>query len=256
MKPKYFYLLALFLPLIFSGCKTIGLNSSRLAQPLEINGTLDNWPKAFPVFLADSSISIQAANDDMYLYLAISTDDPEYREDFRHTGLTMWVDLKGGKSKQVEIHFPASTHARFNARQGGFWQSLTEEEKTRASEELDQLAGGVLVYNQNIKQALNFPANDASGFAAATSRFDGEKIIEIRIPLQFQKDFLAMELPQGQKTVGIGIETGGRTRGGFQPPNSGERPGAMRRGGFGGRSSRSRFIAESKEFWLEVHLAK
>jgi hypothetical protein len=250
MKTCWTYLMSVVIMLIFSGCKSTPLTSSRLTSSLSVEATLGGWPPASPVYLADSSITVQAANDNMNLYLAVQSDDPEYRIDLQRTGLTVWVDEKGGRSKQVEIHFPAAYFARFNRIRGGFWQSLSDSEKVRASQKLDQLEGGVLVINHQNDQYRNFPANSPTGFAAAISVPARLETIVMRIPLQFEKEFLTLKLPPKQKTVGIGLATGGVTGG----VSSGRR--GFSRGGFRRGSVPAGGSLETKEFWLEVSLAK
>jgi len=244
------YLMFLVFFLVFSGCKSTSLTSSQVTLPLPMKGTLEGWPQTSPAVLADSSISVRAAHDDMYLYLAVQSDDPEYRIDLQRTGLTVWVDEKGGKSKQVEIHFPAADFARFNRNRGGFWQSLADSEKVQAAKKLDELEGGVLVINHKNNSYRDFPADSPGGFAAAMARPGRFETIELRIPLQFQEEFLTLKVPRNQKTIGIGIATGGRKGGGFSG-----REGRGRRG-YRGTSVPAGGSLEKKEFWLEVTLAK
>jgi hypothetical protein len=236
--------------LVFAGCKSVSLTSSRLSSPLPVQPSLEGWPSATPVYLADSSITVRAANDGMNLYLAVQSDDPEYRIDLQGTGLTVWVDENGGKSKRLEIHFPAAYFARLNRIRGGFWQSLSDSEKVRATEKLDELEGGVLVINHQNDQYRDFPADSPSGFAAAISKPARLETIVMRIPLKFEEEFLTLKLPPKQKTVGIGIATGGVTGG-----TSSEGRG-FSRGRFGRGSVPAGGSLEQKEFWLEVSLAK
>jgi hypothetical protein len=247
----------LLIPLFIFGCRTTKITSTLVTTPIPIDGNMADWPKRSSVLLADSSVTVRVANDGINLYLAVETNDPEYMLDFRRSGITLWVDLNGGKSKQVEIHFPAGLYAIFDRNRGGFWQSLTPEEKERASDKLDLLAKGILVINKANEKSYNFPASNPSGFAAAYSKSRNQTTIEMRIPLQFQEDFLTMKLPLKQKTLGIGISTGSRLTGGFQRPGmAGPEEGMGRRRGYGRRGHYQSSSSENKEFWLEVNLAK
>jgi hypothetical protein len=244
----------LLFPILIFGCRTTKITSTLVTTPITIDGNMADWPKTSSVLLADSSVTVRVANDGMNLYLAIETKDPEYMLDFRRAGITVWADLNGGKSKQVEMHFPAGLFATFDRNLGGFWQSLTPEEKDRASDKLDQLTKGILVVNQANEKFQDFPADNPSGFAAAYSKSNNQATMELRIPLQFQENFLTMSLPADQKTVGIGISTGGRFTGSFQRPVVGGPEGGRR--GYGRRGSYQSNSGENKDFWLEVSLAK
>lgn len=254
MKLNFRLFLFFLIPLLIFGCRTTKITSTLVTTPIPIDGNMADWPKTSPVLLADSSVTVRVANDGMNLYLAVETKDPEYMLDFRRAGITVWADLKGGKSKQVEIHFPAGLFATFDRNLGGFWQSLTPEEKDRASDKLDQLTKGILVVNQANEKFQDFPADNPSGFAAAYSKSRSQATMEMRIPLQLQEDFLTMSLTADQKTVGIGISTGNRYTGSFQRPVMGGPEGGRR--GYGRRGPYQSSSSENKEFWLEVSLAK
>jgi hypothetical protein len=129
MKLNFRLFLFFLIPLLIFGCRTTKITSTLVTTPIPIDGNMADWPKTSPVLLADSSVTVRVANDGMNLYLAVETKDPENMLDFRRAGITVWADLKGGKSKQVEIHFPAGLFATFDRNLGGFWQSLTPEEK-------------------------------------------------------------------------------------------------------------------------------
>jgi hypothetical protein len=257
MKLKYRSLIFLLFPLLILGCGSTKITSTFLTNTIKIDGNVDEWPKTAPVILADSSITVRAANDRQNIYLAIETNDPEYMLDFQHSGITFWVDLYGGKGKQVEAHFPAGLYASFDRNRGGFWQSLNQQEKEQATEKISQLARGILVINRANDRFQDFPADNPTGFAAAYTRNRKLAIMELRIPLQFQEPFLTMELPDNQKSVGIGFQTGSRISGGFQRQEM-SGPGESMEGGrsFGRRGPYGGGSSENKDFWLEVYLAK
>jgi len=254
MKSTFQLFAFLLFPLLIFGCRTTKITSTLVTNPITIDGNMADWPKTSAVWLADSSVMVRVANDRMNLYLAVETKDPEYMLDFRRAGITVWADLNGGKSKQVEMHFPAGLFASFDRNLGGFWQSLTPEEMNQASDKLDQLAKGILLVNQATEKFQDFPADNPSGFAAAYSKSRKQAAMELRIPLQFQEDFLTMSLPTDQKTVGIGISTGNRFTRNTQRPMIGGPEGGRR--GYGRRGSYQSSSGENKEFWLEVSLAK
>ena len=257
MKINYRSFAFLLFSFLILGCRSTKITSTLLTNPIKIDGNVDEWPKTIPVVLADSSITVRAVNDKQNIYLAVETNDPEYMLDFQRSGITFWVDLYGGKSKQIEAHFPSGLFASFDRNRGGFWQSLSQEEKEQATEKISQLARGILVINRANDRFQDFPANNPTGFAAAYTKTRKLAIMELRIPLQFQESFLTMELPDNQKSVGIGFQTGSRISSGFQRremsgPGEGMEDGRGygRRGSYGGGSS------ENKVFWLEVYLAK
>ncbi|GAB4379576.1 MAG: hypothetical protein Kow0042_29110 [Calditrichia bacterium] len=253
MKRYYRFFVFFLIPLLLFSCRPLKLSAVRVEKPIQIEGKTNDWPQAQPVVLADSGLTVRAAHDGTHLYLAITSEPVESRRAYLRSGITAWVDVNGGKSKQVEIRFPASRLVQTNRIRGGFWQSLTAEEKKRASEKLEKQAKGVLVINRMNNRCRIFPAGELEEFQAASTRSRESRIIEMKIPMQFYAHFLTLELPLEQQTVGIGITTDQMTAERFpQPPMRGIVPGRRGTGGFPG----SDFQEERKEIWLEVHLEK
>ncbi len=254
---KAFLFFIFLFPALFLSCRQVPVTSHWVSQPPPIDAKLTDWQQAKPVFIADSSLKIMAENDGTNFYLGLSTDDPEYQEYFRRSGITLWIDPQGGKSKRVAVYFPASTYARFNTNRGGFWQSYTAEEKDRAVKHLSNLRRGIMVVNNSTDEYRDFPGVEPQGFAAAYAWPENLLIVEVRIPLQYQSDFLTLNLPEKQQQVGIGIGMGGLVRREFEPPETGEEKSLENEFSQPRRSSfRQQHISEQKEFWLEVNLAK
>lgn len=239
---------------MLTGCHTVSVKSQKVSQAPPIDGSLDGWSHKAAAVLGDSSVTLWSEHDNNYLYLAVRSRDPEYREDFRRAGITVWVDLNGGKSKDLEVLFPALTSVRFNRNQGGFWQSYTAEEKALVEEKLKKQEKGVLVIDHKGDKQQVFPAGTSGEFDAASDISKGVLVVELQIPLHYNDSTLHIDLPPGQKKIGVGIGMGYHRPGVASNSHYGRgESGYMGRQGSGGGGMRMG-LSEWKEFWLEVNL--
>jgi hypothetical protein len=243
----------------FSGCNEEEAQSTWKRLPVTIDGKLDEWKDAHFVVFQNDHLAFGTQNDSTYLYLAGRTSDAELARVMGRMGVTLWVDAKGGDSKDLEIRFPVGRSADFRLSRGGFWESLTEEQQSRASKEMDEMRKGVLVIDNRSVTSHIYSPGSAAGFAAAVGESSGITTFEVRIPLDLQE--YAADIgslgPKGK--VGVGILLGGFGREPEGIPGGARQGmgqwGGRGRGGFGGFQRRGEAEGSSMETWVEISLA-
>jgi hypothetical protein len=243
----------------FFGCNDEEAQSTWKRLPVTIDGNLDEWKDAHFVVFQDDHLAFGAENDSTYLYLAGRTSDADLARVMGRMGVTLWVDAKGGDSKDIEIRFPVGRSADFRLSRGGFWESLTEEQQSKASKEMDEMRKGVLVIDNRSVTSHIYSPGGAGGFAADVGESSGITTFEVRIPFNLQE--YAADVgslgPKGKVGVGIQLDEFGRGREGIP---GGARQGMGQwggrvRGGFGGFPRRGQSEGSSTETWVEISLA-
>ncbi|HKJ66767.1 MAG TPA: hypothetical protein VKA68_02325 [bacterium] len=228
---------------LVAGCQTVQITSSRMASPPSIDGSLNDWPNGSEFLIDDGRMALTITNDRQHLYLGGVVTDKALQRVIRMQGLTIWLDPDGGRSKRIEIRIPAAAEGSFDERRGGFWASYTVEQQEHAAEKLSALLDGVLVRNRRNDRYTVFPAGGDGPITMVSSQVDDQQVYEVRLPLQFQSDFLSFGQPAGSGIITLGVEI---TR---IPDFRRDAYGPGADPGFG----RTRFDRE--EYWLEVSLA-
>lgn len=259
------------------GCKkAIKWDSVRPSQPIVVDGNLDDWGSSVQS-LSKKGVRVAVANDDEYLYLGLSTDDPNVQRQVMARGLLVWLDAEGGKGKTFGIKYPIGLVAM--AGQGGFGrraggQQPTEDERRRRFEQ--SLVN--LEIHDTQEDPLRLTVAEFDGELAFTRSF-GTASYELKIPLKAASEYGYAVGSTPGAAIGIGIETpeidreelrerlggvggrGGRGgQGGFGGAGGqgggfggGRGPGGQG-GGLGG-APRGLDLEESLKVWAKVTLA-
>ena len=91
------------------GCSTQQLASGWKSADIVTNGIDSEWP-ADPQFVDDDpEMAVVVVNDHQSLALCIKTDDAALKRQFLMDGLTVWIDVSGGKDKIFGIHVPGGS---------------------------------------------------------------------------------------------------------------------------------------------------
>ncbi len=112
--------LFLFFVLATAGCNDETIRSTFVQMPPKIDAELSEWQQ-LPVTVFDNrKVALGVANDGQYLYIAGRCADRENINMIERRGLTFWIDPADRKSKDLELHFPASRYSEPNPSRGGF----------------------------------------------------------------------------------------------------------------------------------------
>src|SRR3954469_7015236 len=209
---------------------TVHLTSQRRDADIAIDGRYDDWYGSLQP-LGDAPVSVQALNDDTYLYLRLTASDPSTRMEIVRRGFTVWFDPAGGTKKKLGIRYPVveegagaseEGHGRGGrGRRGGEHPAGDTEQRDdiHVSDRVDILGPGK-------DDARSLTREHLPGLAVALHLQEGVLQYELRVPLARTTEQPYGLETQGGKTIGVGFETG------KMPSHSSPQGG--RGGGFGG----------------------
>jgi hypothetical protein len=266
-------LLLILVGLILSmTCKTQKVQTQWSAEPVKVDGEMTEWPSGSTVYFEDSGVQLGLRNDNQNLYILFRFSNQAWERAIRRGGLTLWWDNSGKKKKDFGIRyaggpsFPEMQRGEMSNR-GGFWDSLTPEQKQRITDMQTASANQIIVINKKSNQEIAISADGSSGPAVSFGSPQGTYTYEFSIPLQ-KSDVSRYGIgAQPGQTISLGLEWGGsngrdRNRmmpegggmgggppgGGGMPPGGGH-PHGGGRGGFGMQAS------EKQEIWVKTQLA-
>ena len=245
------------------------VSSTWLTQAIPIDGSGNGWT-GFSTLSDKPPLSVAAANDGQFLYLAIRTSDPGTRRMIERQGLIVWIDAKGKKDKKFGLHYPeaAEMPAPGDGRsgrpggaggggyggRGGYAGGQPPQEgqpQTQGPPPDPQTDGRwqhmeIVGPGKNDKRDLML--DHVPGIQVKVGDQEGVLTYELRVPLQATSDAPYAIGVQPGAVIGLGLETPkierprrpGGFGGGFGGRGGGTAGGGMggmgggRRGGFGG----------------------
>jgi hypothetical protein len=170
------------------------------------------------------------------------------------TGIAFWLDPDGQKKKELEIHYPAARYAPLDVTRGGFWQSMSDTQKEKVNNKIEQMKNDVIVVDNRLIDSHLFPSDSAEGFAAALAESNGLLSFEFRIPLHLEEYFPKFSSLAGKEKIMLGMN--------FVQAFADRAPatpfgGAMTPYGRGmSRRMRGERSSANSDLWVEVLLAK
>lgn len=245
--PKTSYLKLVFALLFsFQSCSSNKYLSHPATPDFRIDGQRSEWAGRFEIPKKEN-FAIGVSNDKNYLYFAISSLDQGFERFLAVRGLTLWLDIKGGKRQQLGIRFkgrvPMNRHSRDRMDQ---LQMMQNSPGVRGDLDLIVIDDG--------KERMG-PAD----LMATAGTTNGGLFIEYQVPLVLLGDDFDIE-----KTLGVGIHStfersklrpqgqGGAIQGGGM---GGQRGGGQGRGGGRPGMQGQRPDQTDLEVWIKVQLA-
>lgn len=260
----------------------LGLTSSPIAEtkeassnwmPIEIavNGSLDEWKDMPTTFFEEERLIIGIGNDSKFLYIFLRTDQADIIRTIQMSGISLWLDSKGKKKKDLCFHYrggPTMEEIRDAGLTGSdkFKNRMSEEQRQRMMEQTDRSRNKITLTDKTLDFQEIIPIDGSYGPTIEYAFDHGFCVYEISVPLQDHLvDYFGFNAEPGQK-VSIGIKWGGSPdgmrkgdpSGGMSVGGIGTGPGGKSGGGRGGmgggRGGRMR-MPESKEVWVKTILA-
>lgn len=201
-------LLLLVMTGVLSACGgTAPLQSSYLQRPIEIDGSEHDWYEYLrPIEKEPASLAV--VNDDQNLYVAFLTADDQLIRRVMSTGLVVWLDPAGGKSKELGIQFPLGFMNR--GRDGGIPPpdaELMRNPEARREQFEASLQYLALLRGEN-GESMRMSVASIPGLAVRASFESGILFYELQLPLRDVGPFsIAAGVGPGGE-LGIGLETG------------------------------------------------
>jgi hypothetical protein len=250
--------------------------SSWAAEPFKVDGSLAEWKNMPTTFFEDERLMLGVSNDSSRIYLFLRSDNIDFIRAMRMSGLDIWLDAKGKKSKDLCFHYRGGP-SRLELKDHGLVDTTQMDSRSGLAERQpppwmnDERHDNFTVTDKKLEFEQEVPLDSTQGPAAAYAYDHGYYVFEFSFPLQAHLvDFYGFDARPDQK-VGIGIRYGGRPDRGMR---EGGPPEGMGGGGFpvGGRDDRSGGIGggrpggmgerpslmsgiKEKELWVKTSLA-
>jgi len=205
--------------IILSGCSSHSYISQRADADHRIDGHRGEWTGKFQI-PDKENFALAISNDKNYLYLAISSIDKSFQRRLAKDGLSIWLDVKGGKRQNLGIQFEGTSTGR---RRHDINQRDPSNRKSLAYENLKLPDGDLtlIVIDKQAGKSLG-PAD----LLGAANSADETLFIEYQIPFSM----LGTNFDKKSK-LGLGLESSS-----VRPSLSNHSEG-MRRGGRGGMAA-------------------
>jgi hypothetical protein len=101
----------IFLSIMMTGCSNNFYTSHKATPDYRIDGVLSEWSGKFQI-PEDQNFAISVSNDKNYVYVAISSRDKVFQREIILRGLTLWLDARGRKHRDLGIKFEGSLSGR------------------------------------------------------------------------------------------------------------------------------------------------
>ena len=258
--------------------KQIEITSRWCDQEIDFEGPDEQWGAA-TIYAEKQKVSLTILNDDDYLYLRLYTRDRSVQGPVLMSGLTVWFNSDGSKSKVTGIRFPIGMHGK------GIPAMPRDRQNPEAIEGMAEQMDETEILGPDEKPIRRMSLVEATslGINAKVSMNKGNLVYELKLPLIRKEEHpyaVGTEADDltTNKVIGIGFETqkinrdemrrniggegppggtppqgGGMPPGGAPPEGGSMPPGGERPAGGGGRPPES--MPEQLSLWTKVTLA-
>ncbi len=237
-------------------------DSKLIPAGVTLTGKRADFPAGTLAMLEDQEASFGLCNDSQYLYVMLAIRNPMYAGMIRRSGLTIYLDASGKKSKDFLIKYtggPTREQMMTLRKQGTDMQGrqIPPEMRERMNEPDSMRGPEFICYQKDRIAEKPIPVDGSEGPSAVFGVDQGFCVYQFRIPLrESEVRNYGMGVKQGQKfSVGLlwgemseerrgrgmmsgggpGGGPGGGGGGGMQPPGGmGGGPGGGMGGGPGG----------------------
>lgn len=192
--------LFLLLPsLFFSACgSTTRLTSDwENNNSITIDGDSGKWTNLQTI--GDSPVALGFRNDGEFIYICLTTTDPQVRRQILGLGLTVWVESDDSK---IGIRYPLGRTV--DGRRPGFGGESPE----RPSDAVLQTMNDIEILGPRDNERSRFTTLDVPGIKATIHNSQSELTYELKIPLQRSRDYPYALSANPGSDVRIEIKTG------------------------------------------------
>lgn len=163
-----------------------------VAQSISIDGRYDDWQNNSGSFLEKQKAVVAVSNDPDNLYLLFRTNDARWVRTIATTGLTLYVDVEGGKRKDFYLKFvggPSRDQMRlmmkqeFGARSRDSHQMPDDMRRMELEDSPHDSVPTLFCYVKDQIDEKSIPLTGVEGPAAAFDTSRGFFVYEFAIPL-------------------------------------------------------------------------
>jgi hypothetical protein len=207
MKTVCVFAEAILLLAMVNGCSSLPQFASRqCTKPIIVDGDKDEWIGAPAYINKENTIAVSICHDAEYLYLCLTSQDPETQMQIMRNGLTIWFDKKGSNNKTFGINFPL-------AKKMDSPPPAANRERMRDPEEarkmMEQSLFELEIVGEKETDRYRLAVNNEEGIRAKIDRGEDNLLIyELQVPFKKTPQHPnAIELADGS-FVGLGVEAG------------------------------------------------
>ena len=254
--------------ILMTGCRTQDVPCHWTTMPIGIDGKAADWADMPVTYFEEEGAALGIGNDSNHLYINLRTRDATQARLVRMTGLTVYLDAEGGKSKDFFIRFrggPALPEMPF--RQGRGNDGSHENKRRGMSQPFTDMPADTInrftCFQKGNIVEKPIPTSGSEGPAAACDTSMSFYNYEFSIPLwKSVVRYYGLDVKPGQ-TISVGLVWGdiGNLRGESGPRGGmgGIRAGTGARGGKGGGRGGGPPPGiqqpEKQEVWVRTQLA-
>jgi len=247
------------------GCKSEEVTTSWSNQTCQVDGKIDDWMEYPSKYYDDQAAALSLRSDDKNLYILFRFKDEQWARTIRMSGLTIWIDRDGNKSKKLGIRYTGGPEGLAGpGGPGGREGSMPGRSRESMPQSMKPPEEALVFFDESRILEVSVPLNGERGPAARCDTSMGFYAYEFRIPLSdtIVRSYGLGATP-GQK-LGMGAMWGhmsaatdkGRPSGGRGGMGGGP-PGGGRGGGMGGPPDGMQRpdVPEKQEVWFKTVLA-
>ncbi|MFQ5630529.1 MAG: hypothetical protein ACE5I1_17285, partial [bacterium] len=214
------------LAMILFGCGSgLQMNSNWRDRNITVDGVLNEW-QGSTSFIEKQNVVVGFFNDSENLYVSLTSSDRILQRQFMMMGFTLWLDAKGGKSRDFGVKFPVGLMEMGQEMRGQMQDEGFSDMRGRFEESLADLE----IIMRKKGGAHRMQVAEAKGIEVKIAGIPQNLVYEIKIPLAISAAHpFAVDAEAGQ-AISIGFETVKLDRQAMQ-----DRMGGGFRGGGGGR---------------------
>ena len=226
---------------VLASCGSSEFRSSWRTREITPDGRADDWGELTTIKSLKSDVGV--VNDDSTLYAVVVIRDPELERHIVASGLDVWLDGTGGKTKRFGIRFPfqfqrgAGGHPGEGKRGQGEGQRQPAEGGSREGQDAGDWAarvhpGPIEILGDSTVDPV--PLDAASGVRGAIAFTPARSLVcEIAVPLHRDPEHPQAIDVSREGVIGVGLEAPARQRPQGGPPGTGG-GGWGHHGGWGG----------------------
>lgn len=243
------FTLTVFLCFFACGCGNPVIFSQRLEHEIDIEKNFNELKETLVCFYYNDNtrVSVGVGNDDKYIYICLLTHNRGLIEQFESSGLTVWFDSNGGKTKTLGVRLFTSING------GNSVQGKTEPSSVKTFGKKIEIIGP----GKKERYTTDMETAQKNGIIVKTGNVEGCFVYELKVPLKEDGQHPYAINPAAGKAIGVGFEPSafgrGMPRGGLGADEPGDDIDWMGRGGMGPGIGMPGM--DELEFWLKVILA-
>lgn len=201
MNSRIIYII-LVLSLLY-GCNEIVLRQSKTFSSVNVDGNLSEWEiLSFSSYNKDR-VKLGYSKDENYIYIAGITTDKDITRQAASNGLTVWIDPSGNKRKDLEMEVKLPQSKRIDYYKGGFFASLSKEQKKNVLHKIDSLKQGIIVKDKKADKSFRFFERGNNSFAGKLYFTPDTLIFEIKIPITINEVFTSVKPLTDESIFGL-----------------------------------------------------